>query len=160
MNIFRVKSNTFSLPLLFFFFFLMFRQSSKGPEKKIKGVCYFSSSLILFSFVHEEVELQLRSWGEGCTPSAAPRQRTGCCQGAVVLTWGKAPVSRRSLNWPAQDRSQRCHSHLQNREGGNMARAKVESQEQYRLPFWQILLLWKSSGGARESWHYDFCPQE
>ena len=135
MNIFRVKSNTFSLPLLFFFFFLMFQQSSKDPEKKIKGVCYFSSSLslILFSFVHEEVEPQLRSWGEGCIPSVAPRQRTGCCQGAVVLTWGKAPISRHSLDWPAQDCSRRCHSHRQNREGGNMARAKVESQEQDRF---------------------------
>lgn len=111
----------------------MFQQSSKDPEKKIKGVCYFSSSLILFSFVHEEVEPQLRSWGEGCTPSVAPRQRTGCCQGAVVLTWGKAPISRHSLDWPAQDCSRRCHSHRQNREGGNMARAKVESQEQYRF---------------------------
>lgn len=91
MNIFRVKSNTFSLPFLFFFF-LMFQQSSKGPEKKIKGVCYFSSSLILFSFVREEVELQLRSWGEGCTLCSAPSEDrllsgSGCADMRKGVAW-------------------------------------------------------------------------
>lgn len=70
----------------------MFQQSSKGPEKKIKGVCYFSSSLILFSFVREEVELQLRSWGEGCTLCSAPSEDrllsgSGCADMRKGVAW-------------------------------------------------------------------------
>lgn len=153
MNIFRVKSNTFSLPFLFFFFNVSAKL--QRPRKENKG------SMLLFLIAHfvflcsrgggataEELRWGLHTLQRPVRGQAAVRER---------LCWHE---ERRSLNWPAQDRSQQCHSHLQNREGGNMARAKVESQEQYRLPFWQILLLRKSSGGARESWHYDFCPQE
>lgn len=112
----------------------MFQQRSKGPEKKIKGVCYFSSSLIFVFLCSRGGGATAEGWGEGCTPSAVPHQRTGCCQGAVVLTWGKAPISRHSLTWLAQDCSQRCHSCAQTREGGNMARAKVEVRSNTDCP--------------------------
>lgn len=73
-------------------------------------------------------EVRLEVLTSAAAPAAGPR-----IQGAVVLTGGFAPISRCSLNWPAQDGGHLCHSHPENREGGNMARAKVERQKGVRI---------------------------